>query len=108
MIRRPPRSTLFPYTTLFRSDRRLQRRSGHRPWGTVQHAAGAQDHFLAAAQTFNQEGLPIQSGGLFAFCVVVFAASKLRRRGSNLPQDFSGGYPTPLFFAKSAEWHENK
>src|SRR3712207_7797154 len=25
MIRRPPRSTLFPYTTLFRSDRRLQK-----------------------------------------------------------------------------------
>src|SRR2546427_3644333 len=24
MIRRPPRSTLFPYTTLFRSDRRLE------------------------------------------------------------------------------------
>src|SRR2546425_1291958 len=24
MIRRPPRSTLFPYTTLFRSDRRAQ------------------------------------------------------------------------------------
>src|SRR3712207_8696272 len=24
MIRRPPRSTLFPYTTLFRSDRRRQ------------------------------------------------------------------------------------
>src|SRR3712207_8193330 len=36
MIRRPPRSTLFPYTTLFRSDRRLRlqrlgdvRRLGH-------------------------------------------------------------------------------
>src|SRR5256885_3277615 len=28
MIRRPPRSTLFPYTTLFRSERR---RSGRRP-----------------------------------------------------------------------------
>src|SRR5256885_9329867 len=27
MIRRPPRSTLFPYTTLFRSDRRLSDRS---------------------------------------------------------------------------------
>src|SRR5947209_13263948 len=25
MIRRPPRSTLFPYTTLFRSPRRVQR-----------------------------------------------------------------------------------
>src|SRR2546430_3069730 len=29
MIRRPPRSTLFPYTTLFRSQRR-QRRPGRR------------------------------------------------------------------------------
>src|SRR5437899_6115869 len=28
MIRRPPRSTLFPYTTLFRSVRRLLRRCG--------------------------------------------------------------------------------
>src|SRR3712207_8409995 len=27
MIRRPPRSTLFPYTTLFRSELLLQRRS---------------------------------------------------------------------------------
>src|SRR5438874_2803527 len=36
MIRRPPRSTLFPYTTLFRSDRQEEgrchrgRRHGHR------------------------------------------------------------------------------
>src|SRR2546430_6575970 len=28
MIRRPPRSTLFPYTTLFRSHRRGHRRTG--------------------------------------------------------------------------------
>src|SRR5256885_4695017 len=28
MIRRPPRSTLFPYTTLFRSDPHLSRRAG--------------------------------------------------------------------------------
>src|SRR3712207_9445516 len=28
MIRRPPRSTLFPYTTLFRSRRRGDRRAG--------------------------------------------------------------------------------
>src|SRR3712207_7056592 len=27
MIRRPPRSTLFPYTTLFRSDEELSRRA---------------------------------------------------------------------------------
>src|SRR2546422_2355829 len=30
MIRRPPRSTLFPYTTLFRSERRRVRRRGRR------------------------------------------------------------------------------
>src|SRR5438034_11432159 len=34
MIRRPPRSTLFPYTTLFRSERRLATvvRSGRLAW----------------------------------------------------------------------------
>src|SRR5438132_6242399 len=31
MIRRPPRSTLFPYTTLFRSDRRDRRAGPPRP-----------------------------------------------------------------------------
>src|SRR2546426_8768624 len=31
MIRRPPRSTLFPYTTLFRSRRRVASRRGPRP-----------------------------------------------------------------------------
>src|SRR5258707_13181651 len=30
MIRRPPRSTLFPYTTLFRSGMHLERASEHR------------------------------------------------------------------------------
>src|SRR5205823_12078836 len=31
MIRRPPRSTLFPYTTLFRSRARAARRARHLP-----------------------------------------------------------------------------
>src|SRR5215510_15814439 len=31
MIRRPPRSTLFPYTTLFRSAPRLARRADRQP-----------------------------------------------------------------------------
>src|SRR3712207_8273118 len=34
MIRRPPRSTLFPYTTLFRSER-PQRERGSLPFGLV-------------------------------------------------------------------------
>src|SRR5947209_10910946 len=32
MIRLPPRSTLFPYTTLFRSHHTLQRRRRYFPW----------------------------------------------------------------------------
>src|SRR3712207_7619138 len=34
MIRRPPRSTLFPYTTLFRSERMIARR-GPRWWAAA-------------------------------------------------------------------------
>src|SRR5690242_21527225 len=38
VIRRPPRSTLFPYTTLFRSDRRGQRVDQGRLFVAGQHA----------------------------------------------------------------------
>src|SRR3712207_7101222 len=43
MIRRPPRSTLFPYTTLFRSDERgyTGRRRG-RPAGTTRDGKGVE------------------------------------------------------------------
>src|SRR5256886_12826194 len=39
MIRRPPRSTLFPYTTLFRSGRHraVRRHAVHRPTGGEEH-----------------------------------------------------------------------
>src|SRR2546430_12183067 len=37
MIRRPPRSTLFPYTTLFRSEMRLAGRAGGGCDDVVQH-----------------------------------------------------------------------
>src|SRR5438477_8128817 len=39
MIRRPPRSTLFPYTTLFRSHRLQPRRGGHPPDARRAHTA---------------------------------------------------------------------
>src|SRR3712207_8106506 len=42
MIRRPPRSTLFPYTTLFRSDRegQVEPRQVRRQGGEVGHLEG--------------------------------------------------------------------
>src|SRR5256885_11576121 len=41
MIRRPPRSTLFPYTTLFRSPRVLRRRRVEREIARQRHEARA-------------------------------------------------------------------
>src|SRR5438874_6085736 len=38
MLRRPPRSTLFPYTTLFRSHRLQPRQPAHRPRAARGHA----------------------------------------------------------------------
>src|SRR3712207_7163971 len=40
MIRRPPRSTLFPYTTLFRSSPLERRRTGHPTPDRRERAAG--------------------------------------------------------------------
>ena len=42
MIRRPPRSTLFPYTTLFRSNTHVVVRAGDTLWGiAASHYPGA-------------------------------------------------------------------
>src|SRR3712207_7141487 len=48
MIRRPPRSTLFPYTTLFRSDRPCDALAGERATVHLGHPAvgGGGDHRL--------------------------------------------------------------
>src|SRR2546430_12904590 len=47
MIRRPPRSTLFPYTTLFRSPRPRPSHCGVRP---VQRRGGAHPHRSTASR----------------------------------------------------------
>src|SRR3712207_7376450 len=41
MIRRPPRSTLFPYTTLFRSSRPLDLEKATEPWAEALRRASA-------------------------------------------------------------------
>src|SRR3712207_7400861 len=56
MIRRPPRSTLFPYTTLFRSGIEpgsAGRVSSHRSRGVVSHGFGTQSRSASR----NREGL---------------------------------------------------
>src|SRR2546430_5701811 len=53
MIRRPPRSTLFPYTTLFRSprDRRRQRRASKHPVATVQRTLDRSEEHTSELQS---------------------------------------------------------
>src|SRR5256885_10434021 len=51
MIRRPPRSTLFPYTTLFRSQARAPRGAGHLP-----HRDGLSRRRGAASHRVAREG----------------------------------------------------
>src|SRR5260370_20083556 len=53
MIRRPPRSTLFPYTTLFRSSHR---------WRRVYPAPAA----AGRAATVSRMGLSADTGGLYS------------------------------------------
>src|SRR5258708_28736323 len=57
MIRRPPRSTLFPYTTLFRSrDCAADDGSGHESWGSVVNGRlnGRGLNFLATGARHDQ------------------------------------------------------
>src|SRR5256714_15116888 len=69
MIRRPPRSTLFPYTTLFRSQERQRlihlRTAYHERWDEPQgaHAAGQQQQPVVEGA---RQDLLTQSGGGFA------------------------------------------
>src|SRR2546430_9160191 len=59
MIRRPPRSTLFPYTTLFRSPYvrlpRLARRAHLWPPVPLQHPRPAPSHFFQSLRPRSEE-----------------------------------------------------
>src|SRR2546426_4782702 len=59
MIRRPPRSTLFPYTTLFRSP---ERHLGH---GGDRHRVGPEARALAVRE-LQVEAIPVGPAGLGA------------------------------------------
>src|SRR2546430_5793163 len=60
MIRRPPRSTLFPYTTLFRSPwrtRRWFRKPSRRRWAYERRGAGTGEH-TAELQSQSKNRMP--------------------------------------------------
>src|SRR2546422_8495718 len=59
MIRRPPRSTLFPYTTLFQSERHPAPRSRHGPGGPGD-PLGLLTSRAEAARRHHARHLPLQ------------------------------------------------
>src|SRR2546426_7615269 len=90
MIRRPPRSTLFPYTTLFRSAQRvlmIHRRDGFRA-----HAATVkQVQELCAAgkmelRTLDRKSTRLNSSHL-VISYAVFCLKKKKKKKQNYRQD---------------------
>src|SRR2546430_3420518 len=66
MIRRPPRSTLFPYTTLFRSDAVARRRPAHALLGLVrlvvrEGAAGIEQPVVQALLPLDRKSTRLNS-----------------------------------------------
>src|SRR6478752_9086241 len=75
MIRRPPRSTLFPYTTLFRSRHVQPRRASVRQH---HHGAGSADPRLAAA---DRKSTRLNSGHGYISYAVFCLKKKKKRHG---------------------------
>src|SRR2546422_2354525 len=81
MIRRPPRSTLFPYTTLFRSEKELKKRLGYKDSDDLHIARGSE------YKEISQESLGLNKGEKIA---IVYAASDIDRKSTRL--NSSHGY----------------
>src|SRR5438477_8036712 len=75
MIRRPPRSTLFPYTTLFRSDARPEGDAAHRL--SVVRRAGAADARLG--RTTDRKSTRLNSSHM-SISYAVFCLKKKKKK----------------------------
>src|SRR5256884_9822907 len=116
MIRRPPRSTLFPYTTLFRS--RLLLQGGNGLVKVVHAIFGYSEEKISAAET------RLQTDGFSEACHCFFISSllfpnqaqievslcELRRRFGNGSKSFRGILQTPLMqsFRALAQFFSNR
>src|SRR2546422_8251546 len=81
MIRRPPRSTLFPYTTLFRSTHRHRKiRNGHHPpAGLVQATDGRTDQSTRRRLLDRKSTRLNSSHGYISYAVFCLKKKKKRK-----------------------------
>src|SRR2546422_6854204 len=90
MIRRPPRSTLFPYTTLFRSPGRAQERAHQaipeavRARGRAAHhrEGSAQGHRAEGPQARSEEHTSELQSRLHLVCRLLLEKKKKNREGT--------------------------
>src|SRR5690242_20925627 len=83
MLRRPPRSTLFPYTTLFRSARAIEVEGGER---SAPHAAAVEpDHAVALYQSERRDrkSTRLNSSHMSISYAVFCLKKKIARRDSH-------------------------
>src|SRR2546430_5714090 len=82
MIRRPPRSTLFPYTTLFRSPSRKSRVAGPSRYLGYRLQGGRPDLPEVAVERSEEHTSELQSQSNLV-CRLLLEKKKLAHRGSN-------------------------
>src|SRR5687768_18268940 len=84
MIRRPPRSTLFPYTTLFRSSHRMapsqhRRRKGRRSDGRIDRL-DADDPFSSGGDLDRKSTRLNSSHGYISYAVFCLKKKKKKKK----------------------------
>src|SRR5687768_17790962 len=95
MIRRPPRSTLFPYTTLFRSAgplrdplgearHRERREQHHRALREIEHAGGLEDQHEAERDQRSEEHTSELQSRLHLVCRLLLEKKNRKRRTLNI------------------------
>src|SRR5947199_10717905 len=98
MLRRPPRSTLFPYTTLFRSRTRLPGRDTLDGLNTLILALPGTAIGIAYIRAFHFD-LPGFDRGLTSFRIILPPVLAIRR----LPYTVRGSYASLLLVHRSME-----
>src|SRR2546425_7335814 len=93
MIRRPPRSTLFPYTTLFRS--RLTTNHDPQPRRTPNQPSTLEMMVLAHARQRSEEHTSELQSLAYLVCRLLLEKKKSRTTGSGTTPPPSNGSSTP-------------
>src|SRR2546427_6005655 len=102
MIRRPPRSTLFPYTTLFRSEEQRDPRTGARIDSASHRHAHADPRERQCDATRSEEHTSeLQSQSNLVCRLLLEKKKKKKSAHEHIPRHYKCGH------VNSQQWHAN-